>query len=105
MVRFSKNSNLSNVFLGIIAVFVLGVIFVQLKTVLMPFVIAILLSIICKPMILWLRNKGIPMFAALFGVLLLFSPRSIPGGLGVVLVNRVLYSRVAGVSVKNVRNR
>ncbi|MDA0683954.1 MAG: AI-2E family transporter [Bacteroidetes bacterium] len=85
MVRSSKNSNLSNVFLGIIAVFVLGVIFVQLKTVLMPFVIAILLSIICKPMILWLRNKGIPMFAALFGVLLLFS-------LVLFLVGWVLFS-------------
>ncbi|MBT3449975.1 MAG: AI-2E family transporter [Bacteroidetes Order II. Incertae sedis bacterium] len=71
--RDDQNNNLLNVFLGIIAVFVLGVMLLQLKTVLMPFVIAVLLSIIFKPLILGLREKGIPMFASLFGVLLLFS--------------------------------
>ena len=69
--RDDQNNNLLNVFLGIIAVFVLGVMLLQLKTVLMPFVIAVLLSIIFKPLILGLREKGIPMFASLFGVLLI----------------------------------
>ncbi len=73
MVRDAKNNNLLNIFLGIIAVFVLGVAFVQMKAVLMPFVIAILLSIIFKPIILGLREKSIPTAIALFGVLLMFS--------------------------------
>ena len=73
MVREGKNTNLGNVFLGVIAVFVLGVIMVQLKTVLLPFVVAILLSIIFKPVILWLRGKRVPMIISLFGVLIVFS--------------------------------
>ena len=71
--REDQNSNLLTAFLGIIAVFVLGVMLLQLKSVLMPFVIAVLLSIIFKPAILGLREKRIPMFASLFGVLLMFS--------------------------------
>ena len=73
MVRENKNSNLTNVFLGVIAVFVLGVMMVQLKTVLLPFVVAILLSIIFKPVIEWLREKRVPMVLGLFGVLIVFS--------------------------------
>jgi len=73
MVRDVQTNNLLNIFLGIIAVFVLGVAFVQMKTVLMPFVIALLLSIIFKPIILGLREKSIPTALALFGVLLMFS--------------------------------
>lgn len=73
MVQDARNSNLPVVFLGIIAVFVLGVILAQLKVVLLPFVVAILLSIIFKPIILGLREKKVPMIIALFGVLILFS--------------------------------
>jgi predicted PurR-regulated permease PerM len=73
MVVESKNSNLYLVFLGAIAVFVLGVTLFQLKAVLMPLVIAFLLSIIFKPAILWLRSKRVPMPLALFGVLVLSS--------------------------------
>lgn len=73
MVQEAPNSNLVNVFLGIIAVFVVGVMLLQLKAVLMPFVLAILLSIIFKPIILGLREKRVPMVVALFGVLILFS--------------------------------
>ncbi|NQV73144.1 AI-2E family transporter [bacterium] len=72
MVQDASNSNLVNFFLGIIAVFVTGVMLLELQTVLMPFVIAMLLSIIFKPIILGLREKRIPMVIALFGVLLLF---------------------------------
>lgn len=58
---------------------------VQLKTVLMPFTVAILLSIIFKPIILGLREKRVPMIVALFGVLILFS-------LFLFLVGWVLYA-------------
>lgn len=73
MIIESKNSNLYLVFLGAIAVFVLGVTLLQLKAVLMPLVIAFLLSIIFKPAILWLRSKKVPMPVALFCVLILSS--------------------------------
>ena len=73
MVQDTRNSNLSAVFLGIIAVFVLGVILLQLKTVLLPFVVSILLSIIFNPVILGLRERRVPMIIALLGVLILFS--------------------------------
>ncbi len=72
MVQDARNSNLPAVFLGIIAVFVLGVILLQLKTVLLPFVVSILLSIIFKPVILGLRERRVPMIIALLGVLILF---------------------------------
>lgn len=88
MVQDARNSNLPTVFLGIIAVFVLGVILVQLKTVLLPFVVAILLSIIFKPVILGLREKKVPMVLALFGVLILFS-------LVLFLLGWVLYASTA----------
>ncbi|MDA0874656.1 MAG: AI-2E family transporter [Bacteroidetes bacterium] len=84
MVR-DKNSNLANVFLGVIAVFVLGVMMVQLRDVLLPFVMAVLLSIIFKPVIEWLRGKRVPMVIALFGVLLLFS-------VALFLIGWVLYA-------------
>ena len=88
MVQDSRNSNLPTVFLGIIAVFVMGVMLVQLKVVLLPFVVAILLSIIFKPIILGLREKSVPMIIALFGVLILFS-------LVLFLLGWVLYASTA----------
>lgn len=73
MVSESKNSNLYLVFLAVIAIFVVGVTLLELKSVLMPLVIAFLLSIIFKPAILWLRAHRVPMAVALFGVLILSS--------------------------------
>ena len=84
MVR-DKNSNLTNVFLGVIAVFVLGVMMLQLRDVLLPFVMAVLFSIIFKPVIEWLRSKRVPMVIALFGVLILFS-------VALFLIGWVLYA-------------
>jgi len=66
MVSETQNNNLNNIFLGIIAVFVTGVMLLQLQSVLMPFVTALLLSIIFKPIIIWLREKRIPMVVSLF---------------------------------------
>ncbi len=88
MVQDAKNSNLSTAFLGIIAVFGLGVMLAQMKVVLLPFVVAILLSIIFKPVILGLRGKRVPMIVALFGVLILFS-------LVLFLLGWVLYASTA----------
>lgn len=67
-----RNYNFLAVCLGVIAVFVMGIILLHLKTVLLPFVVALLLSIIFKPIILYLRQKRFPMAISLFGVLVLF---------------------------------
>ena len=67
-----NNNNLLTVFLGVIAIFVTGVILLELQTVLLPFVIALLLSIIFKPLVLGLKDRRLPMAISLFGVLLLF---------------------------------
>lgn len=56
--------------LTIIAVFVVGVILYLLRTVLLPFVIALLLSNLFIPVVRWLRSKKVPTIVALFVVLL-----------------------------------
>lgn len=58
--------------LSIIAVFILGVILHQLQTVLIPFVIALLLSNIFAPAVLYLKQKRLPMALSLATVLLAF---------------------------------
>lgn len=67
-----KNNNLLAVILGLIAVFVIGVVLLELKTVLLPFAISLLLSIIFKPVVLRLKTGRVPMAISLFGVLLIF---------------------------------
>lgn len=73
MVSDPQHNNLFLIILGLIAVFLLGVTLMQLKVVLMPLVLAILLSVIFKPGILWLRAKRVPMAVALFLVLIVSS--------------------------------
>ena len=65
-----KNSNLLTIILLILGVFILGVILRELRVVLLPFTIALLLSIIFKPFVVKLKSKRIPMALSLFGVLL-----------------------------------
>lgn len=65
--------NLSVLLLIIVAVFVLGVVLLELKTVLLPFVIAVFLSIIFSPIVLALKHKGVPTALSLLLVLLSFS--------------------------------
>lgn len=60
-------------FLGIIAVFVVGVTLLQLKTLLMPFAIAMLLSIIFKPIVMRLREHRVPLVLSLLGIIVIFS--------------------------------
>lgn len=67
-----KNYNLIGVFLGVLAVFFLGVILLELRAVLLPFVIALLLSIIFKPVVVFLKSRRVPTAVSLVGVLLAF---------------------------------
>ncbi|MBI4418293.1 MAG: AI-2E family transporter [Ignavibacteriales bacterium] len=64
---------ISLILLGIIAVFVVGVILLELKSVLLPFVIAVFLSIIFSPTVAGLKRKGIPTALSLLFVLLALS--------------------------------
>lgn len=65
--------NLNLILLSIVAVFVSGVILLELKSVLLPFVIAVLLSIIFSPMVTSLKRRRIPTVLSLLVVLLAFA--------------------------------
>ncbi len=64
-----KNSNVILVLLGVVAVFVLGVILLNLRAVLLPFFVALLLSFIFQPVVLYLKSKKIPTAVSLIAVL------------------------------------
>ncbi len=55
---------------GIIALFVVGIILYQLQAVLLPFVIAVFLSYIFKPLVLFLERRKVPMIFSLVIVLI-----------------------------------
>ena len=65
-----KNTNVIVVLLGIVAVFVLGVILQELRSVLLPFSVAMLLSIIFRPVVFFLKARRIPTVFSLLVVLL-----------------------------------
>ncbi|NND73172.1 MAG: AI-2E family transporter [Rhodothermales bacterium] len=67
------NSRLTQFLLGVVAIFVVGVILKELRVVLLPFVIAILLSNVFSPIVTWLRKRRVPTIFTLFLVLLSFS--------------------------------
>ncbi|MBE0645785.1 MAG: AI-2E family transporter [Bacteroidetes bacterium] len=69
----SKELQLTNVFLGIIVVFATGVLLYQLQSVLLPFILAIFLSYIFKPFVLYLKKKKIPAPLALLMVFIFIS--------------------------------
>ena len=56
--------------IGCIAVFLLGVTLMQLRTVLVPFSVALLLSIMFQPLVVFLKKKRIPTSITLAAVLL-----------------------------------
>ncbi len=58
------------VLLSIITVFVVGVILLELRTVLLPFSVALLLSFIFQPIVIYLKKKKIPTIVTLVVVLL-----------------------------------
>ncbi len=67
-----KNYNILGLLIGVIAAFCLGVILLELRSVLVPFVLALLLSIIFKPVVQYLRDRRMPTAVALVVVLLAF---------------------------------
>lgn len=83
-----RNSRLVTALLIIIAGFIVGVILYLLRTVLLPFVIALLLSNLFIPVVRWLRDRKVPTIVALFVVLLSVSAV-------LFLLSLILYSSVA----------
>jgi AI-2 transport protein TqsA len=69
----SKDLRLTNVFLGIIVVFALGVLLSELQTVLLPFILALFLSYVFKPVVLFLKKRRIPSVLALLAVFAVIS--------------------------------
>lgn len=86
-----KNANLILVLLGIIAVFVLGVILQELRTVLLPFSVALLFSFIFRPVVVFLKDRKIPTAVSLVAVLLSLA-------LVLFLVGLLLYSSARSFS-------
>lgn len=69
----SKELRLSNLFLGIIVVLMLGVTAYQLKSFLLPFFFALFLSYIFKPIVFFFRQKHVPSPLALLIVFVIIS--------------------------------
>lgn len=69
----NKDLRIANVFLGIIVVFAAGVVIQQLQTVLLPVVLAIFLSYIFKPVVLFLKKWRMPLALALLVVFVVVS--------------------------------
>jgi len=65
-----KYSNVSTFLLGILVAFVVVIILQKLRFVLVPFVIAILLSIIFRPIVVFLKERKFTMVISLFIVFL-----------------------------------
>ena len=80
-----KNTNVIVLLLGIVAVFVLGVILQEMRSVLLPFSVAVLLSFIFRPVVFFLKARKIPTVFSLLVVLLSLM-------LVLVLVGLLVYS-------------
>lgn len=80
-----RYSRIIALLLGIIVVVLLGYIMQEMKSVLLPFVIAMFFSIIFQPVMLFLRAKKVPTAAALIVVLLTL-------GLVLVLLAMIFFS-------------
>jgi predicted PurR-regulated permease PerM len=73
--------------LGLLTVFIAGVVLYQLRSILLPFVIAVLLSNIFEPVVVALKRRGVPTAISLLVVLLTFA-------LVLFLVALVVYSSI-----------
>ncbi|MFA6234221.1 MAG: AI-2E family transporter, partial [Bacteroidota bacterium] len=69
----SKELRLTNVFLGIIVVFAAGIMLYQLQAVLLPFILAVFLSYIFSPVVIFLKKKKVPSPIALILVFVFIS--------------------------------
>ena len=63
-----KSDKVVPILLGIIATFVVGVILLQLRTVLMPLSVALLLSFVFQPIVVYLKARHVPTWLALVAV-------------------------------------
>ena len=68
-----KDMRLTNVFLGMIVVIASGIVMRELQSVLLPFVLAVFLSYIFKPVVLFLKKRRVPVIVSLLVVLLVIS--------------------------------
>jgi len=84
------------VFLGLIAVFFVGVTLLELKSVLVPFSVALLLSFIFQPIVLFLKARRIPMVIALIMVLVALATAAI-------IVGYIVYSSAQSLTTASDR--
>jgi len=68
-----EDKSLNSILLGFIAVFLVGVILMELRVVLLPFFVSILLSFIFQPIVLSLKKKNVPIVVILLIVLLILA--------------------------------
>ncbi|MBR9979319.1 MAG: AI-2E family transporter [Bacteroidetes bacterium] len=68
-----KQLQLTNILLGVMVVFATGVLLNEMQAVLLPFLLALFLSFIFKPVIIFLRKKSIPNIIALLMVFIFIS--------------------------------
>lgn len=83
----NKEQNVSTVFLGVLTLVALGTVLVLMKSVLLPLVLAVFLSYIFKPIVLYLRGKRVPNMIALLVVFLFIS--GLFFGLGSIIYSSV----------------
>ena len=65
-----RESRIALLLLGIVAVFLIGVTLRELRTVLVPFSVALLLSFMFQPLVIYLKGKRFPTYLSLAAVLL-----------------------------------
>ena len=83
--------NIIIILLAIIVVFILGVTLLSLQSVLLPFIVAVLFSIIFDPMVRFLRKKKVPTAVSLITVVLTFA-------IVIFLISLLIYSSAASVA-------
>lgn len=82
-----KDSKLVIILLAVLAVVAVGVVLSMLRSVLLPFAGAVLLSYLFRPLVLWFDRKGIHTSVALVVVLLIVS--TLLAGLGGILYSTI----------------
>lgn len=82
-----NESSYSALFLGFLSLFALGALLMLMQSILLPFVLAVFLSLLFKPVILYFRRKKIPTFAALLFILLVLS--AVGFGLSMIISSSV----------------
>lgn len=66
-----KNDRFVMILLSILVVIAIGAVLLALRAVLLPFVGAVLLSYLFKPIVAWANKRNIPVFVSLIGVILI----------------------------------